>query len=118
MPRALRVAGPFGGQPDCREEDFLLQLFPLYWGVNHQIVFIAFVASYLFHLLADMFTVEGIPLFFPYHRFFGLPPKPLDGIRIETGKWFENLVLFPIVLVYLLVFITINIQTIKTILLK
>lgn len=97
---------------------FLLRAFPDYWGINHQIVFIAFVTAYLFHLLADMFTVEGIPLLFPYHRFFGIPPKPFDGIRIETGKWFENLIIFPVVTVYLIIFLFANFSTMKIILFK
>lgn len=74
----------------------LLGLMPDYWGVNTNIVFWVFLASYLSHLLADMVTVQGIPLLFPYQQMYGLPPKPFDGLRIVTGKWFENLVVFPV----------------------
>lgn len=97
---------------------FLLRIFPTYWGINTHIVFIVTMISYLTHLLADMFTNEGIPLLFPYHRFFGLPPKPFEGLRIATGKWFENLIIFPIFSLYLLVYLWLNISTIKTILFR
>lgn len=87
---------------------WLLSLMPSYWGVNTEIVFWVFTASYLSHLLADMVTVEGIPLLFPYQGMIGIPPKPFQGIRIMTGKWFENLVLFPIVNLALLIVIISN----------
>ncbi|MBU6389216.1 metal-dependent hydrolase [Patescibacteria group bacterium] len=75
----------------------LLYLIPSYWGVNIPVVWAVFLISYASHLLADMVTVEGIPLLFPYQRMFGIPPYPLQGVRIETGGWFENLVIFPAV---------------------
>jgi inner membrane protein len=51
------------------------------------------------HLLADAFTEKGIPLLFPLRLSFGIPPvKPM---RMKTGGWFEKLVVFPGVLVYL-----------------
>lgn len=83
----------------------LLDSFPSYWAIDTNLVFLIFIISYGSHLLADMFTVEGIPLFFPYEKFMGLPPRPFEGVRIVTGKWFENLVLFPIVNITLIVFI-------------
>lgn len=85
----------------------LLGQFPSYWGIDTNMVFLIFIIAYGSHLLADMFTVEGIPLFFPFGRFMGLPPEPFEGARIVTGKWFENLVLFPlfnIILILLIVF--------------
>jgi hypothetical protein len=42
-------------------------------------------------------TAEGIPVLFPYQRMYGIPPRPFQGVRIITGKWFENLVVFPLV---------------------
>lgn len=97
---------------------YLLRPFPIYWGIDTNIVFYAALISYLSHLLADMFTNEGIPLLFPWHRFFGLPPKPLDGFRIATGKWFENLVIFPAVTIYLILLVLARFDDIKKILLK
>ena len=97
---------------------YLLKSFPSYWGIDTSIVLIATIISYLSHLFADMFTNQGIPLLFPYKRFFGLPPKPLDGFRVATGKWFENLVIFPLVTMYLLIFIYVNLPSIRAILLR
>ncbi len=74
----------------------LISLAPAYWGLDHQLILITFIASYASHLLADMVTVEGVPLFFPYQRMFGIPPHPFEGVRIVTGKWFENLIVFPL----------------------
>jgi len=76
------------------------------------------VISYASHLLADSFTVEGIPILYPWHRNFGIPPKPLEGIRIQTGEWFENLIIFPIINIALIVLVFGNWDNIKTILLK
>jgi membrane-bound metal-dependent hydrolase YbcI (DUF457 family) len=73
-----------------------LQNMPYYWNIDTTVVIACSALAYISHLLADSFTVEGIPLLWPWKRMLGLPPKPLDGIRIQTGKWFENLVLFPV----------------------
>lgn len=97
---------------------FLLRSFPAYWGIDNHTVFICIMIAYLFHLIADLFTNEGIPILFPYHRFFGLPPKPLDGFRVSTGKWFENLVIFPIFTIYLMIFLLAHFGDIKVILFK
>lgn len=91
---------------------------PDYWGIHPMPVIIAFGAAYLAHLFADMFTVEGIPLLYPYKRFFGIPPKPFDGVRIETGQWFENLIIFPSVNVILIVLIISNWNNLKHMILK
>jgi len=97
---------------------YLFKFFPDYWGINTTIVFYAAIISYLFHLLADMFTNQGIPLLFPYKRFFGLPPKPLEGFRVATGKWFENLVIFPAITVYLVIFVLVHLSDIKKLLFR
>lgn len=73
----------------------LYATFPTYWGIDVHILLITSISAYFSHLIADMFTIEGIPLLFPIKRSFGFPPKPFDGIRIETGQWFENLIIFP-----------------------
>lgn len=74
---------------------YLLRSFPDYWGIDNLLVFICFMIAYASHLISDMFTEEGIPIFFPYHRTFGIPPRPFQKVRIKTGKWFENLVVLP-----------------------
>lgn len=96
----------------------ILTKIPAYWGISSISVMIAFGLAYLAHLLADMFTVEGIPLLYPYKRFFGIPPKPFEGIRIETGQWFENLIIFPLINVILIVIIVSNWNNLKHILFK
>ena len=75
----------------------ILRLMPTYWGISITPVIAASTIAYASHLLADSFTVEGIPFIWPWSRMLGIPPKPFDGIRIQTGKWFENLVIFPAV---------------------
>ena len=97
---------------------YLLSAFPAYWGIDTNLVFNAAMLAYASHLFADMFTNEGIPLLFPYKNFFGLPPKPFEGARIATGKWFENLVVFPSITIFIIIFTILNQQIIKTILFK
>jgi len=92
--------------------------FPVYWNINTHIVIIAFMLSYALHLLFDSFTVEGIPLLFPYQRMFGIPPKPFEGIRILSGKWFENLVIFPAINLTLIIVLIASWTSIKTLLFK
>jgi inner membrane protein len=96
----------------------ILRAFPAYWGISILPVLISSAIAYASHLLADSFTVEGIPLFWPWKRMLGIPPKPFDGIRIQTGKWFENLVIFPVVNIALIIFIVSYWQKIKSLILK
>jgi len=96
----------------------LLHLFPEYWGINQMLVFRSMMVAYASHLLVDMLTVEGIPLLFPYKGMMGIPPRPLHGIRIITGKWFENLVVFSVINITLLLIIITNFEKIKLILFK
>ena len=96
----------------------LINLFPDYWRIDRNITLAVFLVAYASHLLADMLTVEGIPLFFPWKRSFGLPPKPFHGLRIQTGKWFENLVIFPLLNILLIGLIYFYWSIIKTALFK
>ena len=75
----------------------LLEHLPTYWGIHSNQVFLAGTLAYGSHLLADSVTVQGIPLLFPYQKMFGIPPYPFQGFRIETGRWFENLIVYPAV---------------------
>lgn len=70
---------------------------PAQWGLDIFLLTRVSMAAYLSHLVADMVTVEGVPLFFPMQHMFGIPPHPFQGLRIITGKWFENLIVFPAV---------------------
>ncbi len=78
----------------------LINFLPDYWEIDKQLVFFPLLTAYISHLIADMITVEGIPVFFPYKKMFGIPPKPFNGARIVSGKWFENFVLFPFLICY------------------
>ncbi len=96
----------------------LISLAPAYWNLNVHAIVVAFVAAYSSHLLADMVTVEGVPLLFPYQRMFGIPPHPFQGVRMVTGKWFENLIVFPVANLALVLLIANHWAIIKAILLK
>lgn len=68
---------------------------PDQWFIDPNLLIVSFVIGFIAHLMADSVTVRGIPLFWPFGRDMGFPPYPLHGIRIITGKWFENLIIFP-----------------------
>lgn len=68
---------------------------PPYWGIETQWVWVAFMIGYVLHLLADSLTEQGIPLLWPAKGMYGFPPKPFEDVRIVTGGWFENLIIFP-----------------------
>lgn len=97
---------------------FLLGAFPDYWGIDRFITFGAIMAAYLSHITADMVTVEGVPLFFPYSKMVGFPPKPFQGFRIVTGKWFENLVVFTLINIVLILTVVIKWEHVKSLLFK
>lgn len=97
---------------------YLFRIFPEYWGINTPLVFISCLVAYGSHLLADMLTEEGIPLFLPYHRMVGIPPRPFERVRIKTGHWFENLLIFPVVNLWLMLTIVLSWDKIKLILYK
>lgn len=96
----------------------ILRLMPSYWGIPTVPVLIASSIAYASHLLADAFTVEGIPLLWPWKRMLGIPPKPFEGVRIQTGKWFENLVIFPAINIILIVVVVSCWQKLKIMILK
>jgi len=96
----------------------ILQSFPGYWGISIMPVLIASSIAFASHLLSDAFTIQGIPILWPWKRNFGIPPKPFHGIRIQTGQWFENLVIFPLINIILLILIYANWQTLKLLVYK
>ena len=96
----------------------LIMSMPHYWGLDLNLVWLSFIIGYVFHLLADAVTVLGVPLLWPLDRSFGFPPKPFEGVRIQSGQWFENLLLFPLVNLVLIALIWSNIGIIKEILFK
>jgi inner membrane protein len=74
--------------------------------VNPNIIIVSLMIGYISHLIGDALTKEGLPLLFPLKISFGFPP--VKKMRVRTGKWFENFVVFPSVWVYLLWFISSN----------
>lgn len=88
--------------------NFIPIIFNKDW-LNPQIIIISLMIGFISHLIADGLTEEGIPLLFPINYKFGFPP--IKSWRIMTGKWFENLVIFPLLVaytVYFLIYIIIN----------
>ena len=58
----------------------------------------AVMIGYASHLISDGLTEEGVPLLFPIPLNFGIPP--IRSWRIKTGHWFENVVVYPAVWIY------------------
>lgn len=71
--------------------------------ISIQIVIYSIMIGFISHMVADSITEEGVPLLFPISFKFGFPP--IKSWRIVTGKWFENLVIFPSLAAYLFIFI-------------
>ena len=69
--------------------------------VNTQIIIYSFLIGYVSHLGADLFTEEGLPLLFPLKWKFGIPPFKI--FRIKTDHWVENIIIFPLAVIYSLV---------------
>ncbi len=61
--------------------------------INTSIVFLSFIIAFVSHLVADMFTKEGVPLLFPLPFHIGFPP--FEFLRIQTNGLVENLVVTP-----------------------
>lgn len=61
--------------------------------VDMNAVWWAAMIGYLSHLIADSFTTEGVPWLFPLPVRIGFPPA--KSLRIRTGGFIENVVLFP-----------------------
>jgi inner membrane protein len=71
----------------------LLFLQPLMPHVQTALVWWAFVIGLASHLVMDMLTKEGVPLFLPFPIKIGFPPA--KRLRITTGKAVELFVVFP-----------------------
>lgn len=61
--------------------------------VDMSIVWAAFMIGIVSHYIMDVFTKEGLPLFFPLPFIIGIPP--LKSLRIKTGELFEKSIVFP-----------------------
>lgn len=71
--------------------------------VDPHILLLSIMIGYMSHLVADGLTEEGLPLLFPLKIKFGFPP--IAKWRITTGSWFEKVVVFPGLGIYLFWFI-------------
>lgn len=71
--------------------------------VNSDIVFVSVMIGFISHLIADSFTKDGLPLFFPLNLTVGIPP--LRSLRITTGNWAEKYLILPGIAFYVFWFI-------------
>lgn len=91
--------------------NFFLFLLPKLFNQNFidtNLILTSLMIGFFSHLMADSLTEEGIPLLFPLGLTFGIPP--IKKIRIKTGKWFETLIIFPGIWIYLFWFVYSNQQ--------
>lgn len=65
--------------------------------IDTDIILISAMIGFVSHLCLDFLTQEGLPLFFPIKLKFGFPP--FKKLRIRTGRFVENWVVFPVLLV-------------------
>jgi membrane-bound metal-dependent hydrolase YbcI (DUF457 family) len=72
-------------------------IFGFYPSLDMHNAILAFVIGYFSHIFADSLTEAGVPILFPIPYHFGIPPDPFGKMRIKTGKWFENLLIYPLV---------------------
>lgn len=77
---------------------FLTVLQPIMPAVDILLVWIAFMIGMVSHLIMDSFTKEGVPWLLPIPVKFGFPP--LRRFRITTGKWIEEFIILPGLLVF------------------
>lgn len=77
----------------------LVFLQPIMPSINIDYVWWAFMIGAISHLVMDTFTKEGVPWLLPIPVKFGIPP--LRRMRITTGKWVENFVFVPVLLLIL-----------------
>lgn len=84
----------------------LLFIQPIFPTVQMDIVWWAFMIGMASHLVMDTFTKEGVPWLLPLPFKFGFPP--LKRFRITTGKWTENFVALPLLLVIVGVLCALN----------
>jgi len=60
------------------------------------IVLIALLFGYIMHIAADALTEEGVPLFWPLHKYYGFPPN--RHRRFRTGTWPEHVIVYSFML--------------------
>lgn len=92
----------------------LIFLSPIMPHTDIGLVWWAFLIGMISHLIMDTFTKEGVPWLLPLPIKFGFPP--VKKFRITTGKAVENLVVFPGILTFNLIFYWLNYSEVLAIL--
>ena len=86
----------------------LTVLHPIIPSVQIDIVWWAFMIGMVSHLIMDSFTKEGVPWLLPVPVKFGIPP--VKRLRVTTGKWVEEWIVFPLVVVLGLLLLFVSYQ--------
>lgn len=84
----------------------LKALHPVISHTNITLVWWSFVIGMVSHLVLDTLTKEGVPWLLPVPVKFGFPPD--KHFRVTTGKKFETLVIFPLLIAFDIWFCTIH----------
>lgn len=58
---------------------------------SHMILIAVFFGCVM-HVVADALTTEGVPLFWPMHKYYGFPPN--RQWRFRTGTWPEHVIVY------------------------
>ena len=66
--------------------------------IDMNIVWYSFMIGVVTHLITDLPTKAGLPLLWPIKWNFGIPP--FKFLRITGGKFIENFLIFPGLLIY------------------
>jgi inner membrane protein len=61
------------------------------------LIFIGVLFGSIIHIVADALTIGGVPLFWPSHKRFGIPPD--SRARFRTGTWPETLIVWASIIV-------------------
>lgn len=92
----------------------LMFLHPIMNSVDTAVVWWAFVIGILSHLIMDTLTKEGVPWLLPIPIKFGIPP--IKALRITTDHWVENWIVFPVLILFNVLFYFLHYQQILYIL--
>ncbi|HEX8931962.1 MAG TPA: metal-dependent hydrolase [Patescibacteria group bacterium] len=76
----------------------LVVLRPSFPHLDISIIWWAFMIGFISHLVMDTITREGVPWLLPLPVKFGIPP--FRDFRVETGKFAENFIIFPSLLIF------------------
>ena len=69
---------------------------PVHAVSSSHIVLIAVLFGYIMHIVADALTEEGVPLFWPKHKYYGFPPN--RHWRFRTGTLPEHVIVYSFML--------------------